>query len=342
MEGREIVKEALGRFVPGREIIHRHLTLLPLTATPAWGGATPCYRTLDEALASGTARVTEVSEGGSVPELKFVNDGDLPVLVLDGEELIGAKQNRTVNVSVLVPAHTTLGLPVTCVEAGRWHHTSAAFATAPRSHFATGRARKAAQVTESLRRGGGHGADQGDVWRVIDAKAQRMAAASPTHAMAAMYEQHSDGIEAFVEAMNRPSPDQVGALFLLNGRVVGFDAFDHPKTLAALLPKLIRSNALDALDAPGVSPVTPPVSPAEAGMAFLRSVAESAAERFPALGMGEEFRLSAAGMHGSALVAEGQTVHLCAFPAPIGQDQSTTAAMTAPLARASARARGHA
>ncbi len=52
------------------------------------------YLTLDEALAAKTATVTEVSESGSVPELYFQNEGDLPVLLLDGEELVGAKQNR--------------------------------------------------------------------------------------------------------------------------------------------------------------------------------------------------------------------------------------------------------
>ena len=41
--------------------------------------------------------ITEVSEGGSVPELRVVNKGDARILVLDGEELRGAKQNRVLN-----------------------------------------------------------------------------------------------------------------------------------------------------------------------------------------------------------------------------------------------------
>ena len=45
----------------------------------------------------GCARITEVSESGSVPALRFVNDCDCPVLLLDGEELVGAKQNRVIN-----------------------------------------------------------------------------------------------------------------------------------------------------------------------------------------------------------------------------------------------------
>lgn len=52
----------------------------------------PEYITLKEALEKGAFTVTEVSEGGSVPELMVANKGDVAVLILDGEELRGAKQ----------------------------------------------------------------------------------------------------------------------------------------------------------------------------------------------------------------------------------------------------------
>ena len=56
----------------------------------------PRYSLLDEAVAHGAARVAEVGDGGSVPELRFENLTEKPVLLLHGEELIGAKQNRVV------------------------------------------------------------------------------------------------------------------------------------------------------------------------------------------------------------------------------------------------------
>ena len=58
-------------------------------------------KSLEEALADGTVKVTEVSAAGHVPELRVKNSGATPVLILDGEELVGAKQNRIVNVTVL-------------------------------------------------------------------------------------------------------------------------------------------------------------------------------------------------------------------------------------------------
>jgi hypothetical protein len=41
--------------------------------------------------------------------------------LLDGEELIGAKQNRALNLTILAPAKQVIVIPVSCVEAGRWH-----------------------------------------------------------------------------------------------------------------------------------------------------------------------------------------------------------------------------
>ncbi len=49
----------------------------------------PRYLPLGEAMGKGLLTVTEVSQSGTVPELKVVNKGELPVLLLDGEELAG-------------------------------------------------------------------------------------------------------------------------------------------------------------------------------------------------------------------------------------------------------------
>src|SRR5215210_2171645 len=75
---------------------------------------------LEDALWAGTLRIEEVHEAGSVPELRVVNEGMLRVLILEGDELVGAGQNRVVDSSVLVAADSELLLPISCVERGRW------------------------------------------------------------------------------------------------------------------------------------------------------------------------------------------------------------------------------
>ncbi len=307
----------LAQVTLGTTLQHHNLILYPLLAE---GPAQPGYRLLDQALAGGTARVTELGEGGSVPELCFVNDGDRPVLLLDGEELVGAKQNRILNLSVLAPAHRTIIIPVSCVESGRWRRQSAEFAGTRRAHFAAGRARKAADVSDSLRRRGTRESDQGRVWGDIAEKSRRFGIHSPTSAAAALYESQRERLDDFQRAFT-PQPGQCGALFAIDDRLVGLDLFDSPATLAAALPKLVESHALDALDAAmatgtgpdGPLPAAIPASQVADPTAWLTAIARAAADRFPAVGEGEDWRLRGAALTGGALVKEGQVIHLCAF-----------------------------
>src|SRR4030095_6171078 len=99
-------------FTFGTEITFEGLTIVPLLGPSS---TEPGYDTLDKALACGTLQITEVTESGHVPEINVLNQGQRPVLIIDGEELVGAKQNRTVNLSILIPPAANLIVLVTCV-----------------------------------------------------------------------------------------------------------------------------------------------------------------------------------------------------------------------------------
>ena len=285
----------------------RNLTMFQLIAR---ADRTADYLTLDEAMAGGTVRITEVGQAGTVPELSLRNDGSTKVLLLDGEELLGAKQNRVLNLTILVPPVSDLVIPVSCVESGRWRHVSRDFSSSPRTHFAEGRAAKMRTVTESMHREGSRHSDQGQVWEGIAAKASRLDSASATGAMSAVFERHEASVGDFVEAL--PSlPGQAGAIFAINGRVIGLELFDAPATWRKLAPKLVRSYALDAIDRGGeaASPL------ADEARAFMAAVAAVEPSPFPSTGVGMDVRLSSERLHGAALVVDNHAVHLSAFVA---------------------------
>ena len=123
----------------GDAVEHRGVVIAPL-----FPRRTPVaeYATLEDALPLGL-RIDEVSESGSVPQLAVANPTDANVLLYDGEELLGAKQNRILNVTVLVAAQSTTPIPVSCVEEGRWSRRSASFAAAPHAAHPELRRRKA-------------------------------------------------------------------------------------------------------------------------------------------------------------------------------------------------------
>ncbi len=284
----------------------RHLAVFPLLHPSP---RAPFYLTLDEALAQGYAVVTEVSKGGRVPELRLVNRGDLPILLLDGEELVGAKQNRVLNLTILAPAQSEVVILVSCVEQGRWSEDSADFCASPRVHFAAGRAAKVASVSACLDEGQGAVSDQSEVWHNIAGKAARMNLHSETGSMADLYRHAEQDIEAYVQAFSA-APGQAGAIFALGGRVVGLEVLFSPDTLAKLLPKLVQSYALDAIEIPGDHSSLPP---ADSAVSFLRQVAAAEVREFPTVGLGKTLRVQANGTVGVGLWAEEALIHLAAF-----------------------------
>jgi hypothetical protein len=308
-----------------------NLTMLPLL--PPAGRAFPAepeWLTLDDA--GDQLRITELDGSASVPELMLENRGDRPVLLLDGEELIGAKQNRVLNLTILAPPHQKIVVPVSCVEAGRWRHVSEEFRTSPRLQFARGRARKLETVSASMRSTGDRLSDQGEVWRDIAEKQVVLRCESPTSAMADVYQHHAAGVDEYVSALPAGA-GQVGALFVLDGEVVGLDLFDHPVILSKLLPKLVRSYALDALesrfavDRPAAAGAPSTEGLVKHASAFLAETAAADGQLFPAVGLGEEIRLQAAGVSGGALVLGDRLIHLAAFrcePSPTRDSSART------------------
>ena len=303
----QTINETLTKLTVGSQITHQNLTMFALMNG---GGIEADYITLDEAMLAGTVQITEVSEGGSVPELQFVNGGDKAVLLLDGEELVGAKQNRALNLTILVPPKSTIVIPVSCVEQGRWGYRGRGFKSSDKAQFAEGRARKAQSVSYCMASGHGRMSDQGDVWDSISEKMSRMEVNSPTMAMEDSYEQVRPRLNEFIGAF-AAQDGQVGALFTINGEISGLDLFDSHDTISKLMPKLVGSYAIDALDRFN------PVSEAPEGSIareFLNVVAAAQVSAHEAVGMGTDLRFQSQFVSGGALEVDDRVVHLCAFP----------------------------
>jgi len=298
----------VGQLQVGDPIGHLNLTLVPLRGERR--GQLEYLLSMD-ALAAGTLTITEVSEGGSVPELLAANHGQQMVLLLDGEELVGAKQNRILNTSVLLPAQSKTRIPVSCVEQGRWRHVSHEFAPGSYSP-AKLRARKSRDVSRNLATVGEARSDQGAVWEEVAFSMCAAAVPSPTMAMHDVVEQRRDSLTGFIEAMKYPA-DARGVMAATGGQFVAMDLFDKPATLERIWTRLITGYAMDAFG-PNQGADKGKQLTAKGAAALLEHVGEIACQAFPSVGIGEDWRLEAEDVLGQALVAEGECVHLCAFP----------------------------
>ena len=119
----------------GEAVTYENLTVFPVYASRQ--AETSGFATLDEALASGDAIVTEQGsymrrtrdDGGGaasygsaqVNQLVLINRGKRPLLLLAGEVVSGGKQDRVIGKDRIVPIGADpLPLSVFCVEHGRW------------------------------------------------------------------------------------------------------------------------------------------------------------------------------------------------------------------------------
>jgi len=292
----------------GRSSRFRNLTLFPLV--PRIAPVLPLdYLLLEDGIAQGTVRVTELQAGGSVPELRLENNADLPVLLVDGEELVGAKQNRVLNLTILAPAKHTTIIPVSCVEAGRWRMEGRDLQLADHFMYSLGRGERVTQVTAAMRSSGTRNSDQGAVWRNIAAKATRLKASSPTGAMSAIYERHASSVEEFARAFAWQE-GQCGIAFAIGSRVLGLEIFDHPEVMRRFFQKLIRSYALDALDT--TSREHEPICIDEL-CALVAQIGDARSFADQALGIGKDVRFTGPEICGAALWAHERYVHICAF-----------------------------
>ena len=113
-------------------------------------------------------------------------------MFLEGEKLRGAKQNRILNTSVLVPANAKLTIPVSCVEQGRWRRTSAYFIPSKMISPYHLRQGLKSSVTRSLKEKQGHRSDQGQVWDEVRKQQNALAVESGTSALADTYEKYQE------------------------------------------------------------------------------------------------------------------------------------------------------
>ena len=262
-----------------------------------------------EAAAAG-ATVRELAEGASVNDLVVHNPLDVGVLLYEGEEVLGAQQNRTFDVTVLVPARSELRVPVSCVEHGRWDGSRAheAFQPSPQTADPELRRRKNVAARHAASHGAEARADQGAVWSYIADKAEEVAACAPTSAMHDVFGAREDALGKAAAGVTR-RPGQLGALACAGATPIVCDWVGRAEAFAALHGPLVRGYALDAVAATAGS--APTVEQAEQWLELLTHT--QASER-PTPGVGSALHFVNALVEGTALAHDGELLQLCAFP----------------------------
>lgn len=299
----QVLNELLDSITVGPPQIFEEVQVFPLFSSRSESSS---LLELDEALAKGLVEVTEVSDGGSVPKLNVINTSPRDLIIYDGQQLIGAKQNRTVNVTVVVAANSTLPIPVSCVEQRRWRYTSPSFASSAQFSYPSMRRSTHSEVTRSRESSGSFDANQARVWQDISAKAARMDVFSDTMSMSDIYESRAPESEVLKQAF-KVEEKQVGYMAFIKGGFAGCDLFGSTEVCRGQMEKLLRGYYLDSRDK-GV---------AFEGVAveeIFREVRAAEHREFETVGKGRERRFDAAHVQGSWKEVDGSIPHVTILP----------------------------
>jgi len=302
----------------------RNLTVFPLfwkgeaevtsaEQPPSWGGEgggtgkKVRYQLLADAIEAKQAVVEEMGEGGEVPLLAVRNDGALPVLIPEGEILIGAKQNRTVNLTLLVAAKTQMKMPVSCVEAGRWSRKSRHFEAKAWAHPKL-RELKVRSAQLNRRAMGMARSDQGAVWNEVDEHLYALKVPTSTRDVVASFDVAENQLGKYREQVDLPKK-ACGFLAARGDEVVGLDLFDVPETLHKLWRRMSDAYFMEATREKRQEKRTPKRVAEE----FLASVEKHLAPADKQPQVGFEMELVDGALSGSALWYDGAVCHLSAF-----------------------------
>lgn len=191
----------------------------------------------DETFDKGLVDAAELSESGVVGRISVTNKSDDHLVLLDGEALVGAKQNRIVERSMIIGPQSSLSVPVNCVERGRWSYDRRAPASFRKADFAATpsmKMSKAAMIQNKLDH-----SIQSEMWASVDRVAASHDVSSRSDNLGEIFEK-SDivdqyDVELYLNKMNAHG-------FLVEGVKHPFiELFCYPRFCVGYCKKAVRA-----------------------------------------------------------------------------------------------------
>lgn len=316
--GREAIENYLNNITIGDAVESGALKVFPLLANVK--RQRKQYVTLDEAFKKGWLTINEL-KSESVNTVRIQNKGERPVLIMAGEIIKGAKQDRTLQKDILLPAGGAwTKVPVFCVERGRWHYNgSSKFESA--STVVPNSVRKEAMIKES----------QGAVWSKISSFQKNAGVSSPTETVMDVYkdekikEKIDKSITKELEQLPEIYGNIVGAVVTSGNEIICLDTFANNELHKKLWAKLIKSYVLDANSDNENTVGTKDVEQ------FINIIKNTKKTKEKTNGLGKIYKLNSPSGKGSALVDDGSSVvHISFF---VGKESEHNTTVIPPTIR---------
>ena len=268
------------------------------------------YIPLDIALTNKFIEIKEIDEHGSVPELFVENYSDSRVMLLDGEELIGAKQNRVLNATVLLEIKSKTTIPVSCVESSRWEYEEKIFRSSGISMPSYSRGSKMSSVSRSLSmsEGKSYRSDQSEVWDEVDRLSSSAGVRSKTNAMNEVFTSKQDDLEVYLKNFKKLDT-QNGLIVFINNKPAGIEYISDERVFEQTYRKILKSYAMDALIDCKVSENS---NLENLRNEFLNEILTCETKSYKSVGIGDDVRIETENLVGAGLIVEDELIHFTA------------------------------
>ena len=213
--------------------VHENMAIIPLKTAKNYNID---LLTLEKGIELGLVNVKEC-EHSQVNTLIVENRSVTPLILIDGEEVVGGDQNRIVSETIIIAPKSSMKIPVNCSEQGRWAYKKEFMHSDYIANYNTRRAKEfARRKNHSV---------QHTVWSSIHDVERDYSFASPTSALSESYDNlrknHNEIVKSFeiVKGQN-------GVLVIVDGEIKGFEVFLNSDIYKQFHEKIIKSYLIDS------------------------------------------------------------------------------------------------
>ena len=259
---------------------HENVAIIPLKSEKKYIDVL----TLKKGLELGLVEVKEC-EHSTVSTVIVKNNAVTPLILIDGEEIVGGDQNRIVNATTVIAPNSQSHISVSCTERGRWAYKSVAKEKAFRSNRPV----------------------QNEVWSSIDALERRNNYHSKTSAMSESYENAKTNFKEILKSFEIVD-GQTGVLIIINGEIKGFELFLSSEIYKDFHEKILKSYIIGS----DVENMTFTINVDKARQ-VIENAFDSTFESKPTKGLEKAYEFENQEGIGKAYIFENEIIHLSYF-----------------------------
>ncbi len=213
--------------------IHKNVAVIPIKTPP---NHKIDLLTLKKGFELGLVDVKEC-ENSTVNTIVVENKSVVPLLLVDGEEIVGGDQNRIMEATILIAPESEMKVPVNCTEHGRWGFKHSFKQSENIADSSTRLAKRQAFRSNAN--------VQQAVWDSIEDLEMSRSFSSPTQAMSESYENAKSDLNEFLDAFS-VAEGQSGVVVLIDGEVKGFEVFLNSEIYREYHEKILKSYLINA------------------------------------------------------------------------------------------------